>query len=76
MEESHVFICETCHAGFRTKQALGSHRRWKHPIRVVRNILPSNPFFSFFKKKKENVEDEEENIEVIYFLVVVTVFQS
>ena len=49
MEESHAFICETCHAGFRTKQALGSHRRWKHPIRVVRKILPSNPFFSFFK---------------------------
>ena len=56
MEESHAFICETCHAGFRTKQALGSHRRWKHPIRVVRKILPSNPFFSFFKKKKENVK--------------------
>ena len=76
MEESHAFICETCHAGFRTKQALGSHRRWKHPIRAVRKILPSNPFFSFFKKKKENVEDEEENIEVIYSLVVVTGFQS
>ena len=69
-------VCDICYKVFQNKGALATHKSFKHPIKTIKQLLPSNPSYKYLRKKMKSQNDENESKSSSVNILIIFIFPS